>query len=192
MPKPLPWRTNQHLADAVRAAREAAGMTQAALAERARVGLKFLYELESGKDTLRTDKVLDVLKVLGLHLLVAREPQTRYDAAPDYIGMACTSAGVSLREPLSPDELVKALLTGETPRVRRAHFVVLLEEAPDELLRGLVDQVGRWATPAKVAANLKRIADDLGVRARPIGWRKRRSTTPRLEARSPPHGEIGL
>jgi hypothetical protein len=32
--------------------------------------------------------------------------------------------------------------------------------------------VGRWATPAKVAANLKRIADELGVRARPIRWPK--------------------
>jgi y4mF family transcriptional regulator len=168
----LPWRTNQQLADAVRAAREAAGMTQAALAERARVGLKFLYELESGKDTLRTDKVLDVLKVLGLHLLVAREPQARYDVAPDYIGMACTSAGVSLRKALSPDELVKALLTGKAPQDRRAHFVVLLEEAPEELLRGLIEQVGRWATPAKVAANLKRIAAGLGVRARSIRWRK--------------------
>lgn len=172
MPRPLPWRTNQQLAQAVRAAREAAGWTQAQLAERARVGLKFLYELESGKDTLRTDKVLDVLKVLGLHLLVAREPQAAYQVAPDYIGMACTSAGVSLREPLSPDELVKALLTGKAPQDRRAHLVVLLEEAPDELLSGLIEQVGRWATPAKVAANLKRIAAELGVRARPTRWRK--------------------
>ena len=172
MPTALPWRSNQQLAEAVRAAREAAGWTQAQLAERARVGLKFLYELESGKDTLRTDKVLDVLKVLGLHLLVAREPQAAYQVAPDYIGMACTSAGVSLREPLSPDELVKALLTGKAPRERRAHLVVLLEEAPDELLSGLVDQVGRWATPAKVAANLKRIAAELGVRARPTRWLK--------------------
>jgi len=172
MSTPLPWRTNQQLAEAVRAAREAAGWTQAHLAERARVGLKFLYELESGKDTLRTDKVLDVLKVLGLHLLVAREPQAAYQVAPDYIGMACTSAGVSLREPLSPDELVKALLTGKAPRERRAHLVVLLEEAPDELLSGLVDQVGRWATPARVAANLKKIAAELGVRARPTRWLK--------------------
>lgn len=173
MPNVL-WRTNKQLADAVRAAREAAGLTQARLAERARVGLKFLYELESGKDTLRTDKVLDVLEVLGLRLLVApaaaREPETRYDVAPDYIGMACTSAGVSLREALSPDELVKALLTGKPPRDRRAHFVVLLEEAPEELLRGLVAQVGRWASPGKVAANLKKIAAELGVRAKPGKW----------------------
>jgi y4mF family transcriptional regulator len=178
MPKPLLWRTNKELADAVRAAREAAGLTQASLAERAKVGLKFLYELESGKDTLRTDKVLDVLEVLGLRLQVtpagaaAREPQAAYEVAPDYIGMACTSAGVSLREPLSADELVKALLTGKPPQGKGAHFLVLIEEAPEELLRGLVGQVGRWATPAKVAANLKRIAAELGVRARPIRWRK--------------------
>jgi len=52
----------------------------------------------------------------------AREPEARYDAVPDYIGMACISAGVSLREALTPDELVKALLTGKPPRERRAHF----------------------------------------------------------------------
>jgi hypothetical protein len=67
---------------------------------------------------------------------------------------------------------VKASLTGKVPKERRAHLVVLLEEAPDELLSGLVDQVGRWATPAKVAANLKRIAAELGVRARPARWQK--------------------
>jgi hypothetical protein len=86
--------------------------------------------------------------------------------------MACTSAGVSLREPLAPDELVKALLAGKAPRNRWAHFVVLLEESPEELLQGLVVQVGRWATPGKVGANLKKIAAEVGVRARPVKWRK--------------------
>jgi hypothetical protein len=47
---------------------------------------------------------------------LAREPEARYDVAPDYIGMVCTSASVSLREILTPDELVKALLTGKAPR----------------------------------------------------------------------------
>jgi hypothetical protein len=46
---------------------------------------------------------------------------------------------------------------------------VLLEEAPEELLRGLVAQVGRWASPAKVGANLRKIAVELGVRVRPLG-----------------------
>jgi y4mF family transcriptional regulator len=175
MSETFDWSSNRQLAEAVRKAREAAGWTQAQLAKRARVGLKFLYEIETGKDTLRTDKVLGVLQVLGLRAQLApaaHQPQARYDAAPDYLGMACTSAGVSLREPLSPDELVKGLLTGKAQQNRRAHFVVLLEEAPEELLRGLIEQAGRWATPAKVAANLKRIAADLGVRARSIQWTK--------------------
>src|SRR4051812_20400015 len=88
------WRSGVHLGAAVRAARERMGMTQVELARRAGVGLKFLYELESGKDTLRADKVLDVLEVLGLELVVthrgaartaaraavlqAREPRARY------------------------------------------------------------------------------------------------------------------
>lgn len=178
MPKTLVWRTSRQLAEAVRTAREAAGLTQARLAERARVGLKFLYELESGKDTLRSDKVLDVLEVLGLRLVVtpagaaAREAEARYDVARDFIGMACTSAGVSLRDALAPDELVKALLTGKPTPGKRAHFVVLLEEAPAQLLRGLVAQVGQWATPGAVAANLGKIAAEVGVSAKPGKWRK--------------------
>lgn len=178
------WRPGRPLGDAVRAARERKGMTQAQLAQRARVGLKFLYELETGKETLRSDKVLDVLEVLGLQLTLsaagaaapqARETRARYDvstktasAQPDFVGMACTSASVSLRKPLAADELVRALLTGKTPRGKRAHFIVLLEEAPEPLLRGLVAQVGAWAAPVEVAKNLRRIAAELGVSLKAI------------------------
>jgi len=176
---PHAWRPGKPLADAVRAARERKGMTQAQLALRARVGLKFLYELETGKETLRSDKVLDVLEVLGLQLTLAqagapapqaRESRARYDpsgkttpAQPDYIGMACTSAGISLRKPLAADELVRALLTGKVAPGKRAHFIVLLEEAPEPLLRGLITQVGAWAAPGVVARNIRRIAAEIGV-----------------------------
>src|SRR5688572_20216133 len=64
------WRSGRQLGNAVRGKREQMGFTQAQLAKRARVGLKFLYELESGKDTLRADKVLDVLDVLALRIVV--------------------------------------------------------------------------------------------------------------------------
>ena len=177
------WRTSSQLAQAVRAARERTGLTQAQLAQRARVGLKFLYELESGKDTLRADKVLDVLDVLALRLVVmptdaatelheeravyrvrVRVRPRQAPVQPDYIGMACTTAGVSLRTALSPDELIRALLTGDPPRDKRAHLVVLLEEAPGELLRGLVAQVSGWAKPGTVAQNLRRLSRSLGVR----------------------------
>lgn len=190
MPPPAPaaivWRTSSQLAQAVRSARERLGLTQGDLAKRARVGMKFLYELEAGKDTLRSDKVLDVLDVLGLRLVVAasrpaieppapelREERAGYralraPAAPDWIGMACTTSGVSLRTALAPDELIRALLTGVPPSAKRANLVVLLEEAPAELLRGLAGQVGAWARPGVVSKNLRRLARRLGVRRRDL------------------------
>ena len=79
----------------------------------------------------------------------------------DFISMACTTASVSYRELLTPEELVQALLTGEVPQKRHAHFHVLLDEAPIQLLQGLVEQVGKQATYEQVAGNLLRIASDL-------------------------------
>jgi HTH-type transcriptional regulator/antitoxin HipB len=73
-PDLVPWRSGRQLGAAVRAARAGMGLTQAELAKRARVGLKFLYELESGKETLRVDKVFDVLDVLSLQLVVTSNP----------------------------------------------------------------------------------------------------------------------
>lgn len=64
------WRSEAGLGRAVRAARMKAGLTASDLASRARVGRKFLHELEGGKSTLRVDKLLDVLEILGLRLLV--------------------------------------------------------------------------------------------------------------------------
>src|SRR5437773_1792525 len=82
----------------------------------------------------------------------------------DYIKMACTAAGISLREALAPQELVKALLSGNPTPGKHAYFIVLLEEAPAELLRGLVAQVSASTRPGKVAKNVRRIASKLGVR----------------------------
>ncbi len=64
------WRSGPGLGRAVRRTREDAGLTVSELARRAGVGRKFLHELEGGKETLRADKVFDVLSVLGLELKV--------------------------------------------------------------------------------------------------------------------------
>jgi hypothetical protein len=82
---------------------------------------------------------------------------------PDFISMACTTASVSYRESLTPEELVQALLTGQVPQRRHAHFHVLLDEAPIPLLQGLIEQVGKQATYKQVATNFQRIASDLGT-----------------------------
>lgn len=53
------------LSSFVKEKRAAAGLTQEELAEKAGVGLRFLRELERGKDTLRLDKVNQVLGLFG-------------------------------------------------------------------------------------------------------------------------------
>lgn len=45
--------------------RKRLGLTQPELADKAGVGLRFLRELEQGKDALRTDKINQVLFLLG-------------------------------------------------------------------------------------------------------------------------------
>jgi y4mF family transcriptional regulator len=45
--------------------RKEVGLTQEELAGKAGVGLRFIRELEQGKDTLRLDKVGQVLKLFG-------------------------------------------------------------------------------------------------------------------------------
>jgi y4mF family transcriptional regulator len=55
----------------VRARRRKLGLTQIELSDLAGCGPVFIYDLESGrKPTLRLDKLMDVLSVLGLRLAV--------------------------------------------------------------------------------------------------------------------------
>jgi len=49
----------------VKEKRSAVRLTQPELAEKAGVGLRFLRELEQGKETLRIDKVNQVLRLFG-------------------------------------------------------------------------------------------------------------------------------
>jgi len=56
------------LAHAVRERREHLGLGQAELAELAACSTRFVHTVEAGKPTVRIDKLLDVLRVLGLRL----------------------------------------------------------------------------------------------------------------------------
>jgi uncharacterized protein len=60
--------TFMQLIDLVKNKRKQLGLTQQQLAEKAGVGLRFLRELEQGKNTLRIDKVNQVLKLFGYEL----------------------------------------------------------------------------------------------------------------------------
>lgn len=52
----------------VQNARKALGITQRSLALTSGTGLRFIIELEQGKPTLQLEKVLFVLKTLGLRI----------------------------------------------------------------------------------------------------------------------------
>ena len=49
----------------VKEKRKLSNLTQPELAEKAGVGLRFVRELEKGKETLRIDKINQVLKLFG-------------------------------------------------------------------------------------------------------------------------------
>jgi len=64
------------LAAAIRRRRDALGLTQVELARLAGCGPDFLYDVESGKPTIRFDKLLDVITVIGLELRLAEGKRT--------------------------------------------------------------------------------------------------------------------
>jgi len=62
----------ENLAYHTRKERKALGLTQQQLADLAGTSMLFVSQLERGKKTLRLDKVLPVLKVLGLEFCLRR------------------------------------------------------------------------------------------------------------------------
>lgn len=65
------------LADFVKEKRKWVKLTQPELAEKSGVGLRFIRELEQGKETLRLDKVNQVLQLFGYEVgAVAKNRET--------------------------------------------------------------------------------------------------------------------
>lgn len=61
----IPKGYDMKLSDFVKRQRKQHGLTQRELADRSGVGLRFIREIESGKATLRMDKVNIVLELFG-------------------------------------------------------------------------------------------------------------------------------
>ncbi|MBI1942953.1 MAG: helix-turn-helix transcriptional regulator [Betaproteobacteria bacterium] len=151
----------QEFGHIVRRARLARGMTQDELARSAGLSRTTMNQLENGVfPDIGMNKAQAILATLGLGLRVRPLSRLR---RPNYVRMARMSASVSFREKLSEGELVRALLTGRIPVNRRPHFRVLLQEVPHTVLKGLVEDVGKWARPGRVAKNLAAIAVQLRI-----------------------------
>jgi|GEM_PF-647798 len=69
-------RQSARLGEALRGRRRVLGLTQQQLGALAGCGLAFLYQLESGKTTVRLDKLLAVLRVLGMSLALEEGKDT--------------------------------------------------------------------------------------------------------------------
>ena len=61
------------IAQFVKQKRKAAGLTQEEFAMRAGLGLRFVRELEQGKETLRMDKVNEALAMFDMQLVPGRK-----------------------------------------------------------------------------------------------------------------------
>lgn len=67
------------LANYVKQMRKQYGLTQTDLSEKAGVGLRFVRELEQGKQTLRLDKVNQVLNLFGSEVGAVPMDKKQYD-----------------------------------------------------------------------------------------------------------------
>lgn len=143
--------------------------TQADLARAAGLSRTTMNLLENGLfPDIGIRKAQAILDHLGLALHVRPVQRRR----PDYVLMARTVANASYRAELSEAELVRVLLTGRLAVRYRPHLRTLLTEAPLAVLRGLVQEVGRWAQPGRVADNVHGLSETLGTARRTRTWLK--------------------
>lgn len=158
------------LGQTIRSARNAHGLTQAALARTAGLSRETLNLLESGliRD-LGFRKVLAVLDALNLALAVEPLGKPR---KPDFLRMASNTASVSFKTSLTENELVHAIVTGKVPKGKAAHLRVLFDEAPPGMLAGLAEEAGKWARPGKLVKSLERLAHDSGASLEIGTWLK--------------------
>lgn len=68
-----------NISNLIKQKRKEVGITQAELSLRAGVGLRFIRELEQGKETLRLDKVNIVLDMFGYEMAPVRKVYDYYE-----------------------------------------------------------------------------------------------------------------
>ena len=63
------------LGNYIKTKRKEVNLTQPELAEKAGVGLRFVREMEQGKETLRLDKINQVLQLFGCEMIPAKKTE---------------------------------------------------------------------------------------------------------------------
>ena len=65
-----------NLSKTIKEERKKAGLTQVEFAERSGLGLRFIRDLEQGKESLRLDKVNQALEMFGMEMSPARKDRS--------------------------------------------------------------------------------------------------------------------
>lgn len=73
---------NDKIAVFIRENRKAAGLTQEEFAIRSGLGLRFVHDLEQGKETVRLDKVNQALAMFGMEAVPGRKEIGKEDEQP--------------------------------------------------------------------------------------------------------------
>lgn len=77
-----------HLSSFIKYHRKKQKLTQEELAAKAGVGIRFIRELEQGKETVQLDKVNQVLALFGFNLTPAKQQIDAYDVFWNYFNKA--------------------------------------------------------------------------------------------------------
>ena len=72
-------KSKNKIAQFIKTKRREAGLTQKEFALRSGLGLRFVRELEQGKETLRMDKVNQALSMFGMEAVPGRIPRETDD-----------------------------------------------------------------------------------------------------------------
>ncbi|CAG9176517.1 helix-turn-helix transcriptional regulator [Cupriavidus pinatubonensis] len=154
------------LGSSIRRKRTELGLSQQQLADMAQLSRQSLNGIEHGTVNATLETLGRLLDVLGLSLAISDPEQERKDrGAPPTraLWMAAKSANVSYAGELTPDELERALATGEVPGEHRPQLAQVLDEAPLQLVTKLVAEVAtrQHRKPAEIWKNVRALAQGL-------------------------------
>jgi len=144
----------------VRQRREELGLSQARLARLAGLSRATINQLETGAIVdLGVSKLAQLLDLLGLSLRAEHPTGPRRG-----LEAICRTASVSYRQSLTPQQLSKALASGELPPEWLPHVSTMLDEAPAKFIVAAVEEAAHArGVPARtVWQHVLRWAHELG------------------------------
>ncbi len=126
-----------NIAAYVKYQRKKLGMTQEELALKAGVGIRFVRELERGKETIQLDKVNQVLSLFGTSLTPVKQHIDAYDIIFNYFNKAVK---ITLNNKLVKyGILIKEIIDPKVNQIKEWQFVpnkyaIKYHQKPDENL----------------------------------------------------------